>query len=358
MDIFNQLKDAIKAKAADFGFLSAGIANIIITAETREQYKKWLNAGYHGEMNYLQNNQILRFNPSQLHQETLSVISVQVPYLYDTLDYHQKRLIKLDQPYISAYALGRDYHKVVKQKLKQYAEWINQLLAHHNLNHQYRVFSDSAPILEVELAATTKLGWRGKNTLLVNRNYGSMFFIGEIFTNLPLEPDLPTTSHCGSCERCIDKCPTQAIIAPTIIDARRCISYLTIENKGIIPVEFRRLIGNRIYGCDDCQLYCPWNKFSIKSTDYDFKPRNNLDNIGLLELFNWSEAEFISKMQGSAIYRIGYQSWQRNLAIGLGNAPYSSLIIATLEDKQNHSSQLVAEHICWAINEQTTKKII
>lgn len=328
---YNILKGLIKDKASSFGFLDAQISSIIIDVKAQEKFSQWLAQNYAGDMYYLEQNTELRFNPQKLNENTLAIICVKAPYLTKNVGYHKNRLNDPNHAYVSSYAVDRDYHKVVKQQLKKYAEWINQLLQEYGISHQYRVFTDSAPIMEVQIAAQAGLGWRGKNTLLLNKTQGSMYFLGEIFTTLPLPPDQPVTSHCGSCTKCLEVCPTQAFVEPYVLDARKCISYLIIENKGKIPEEFRKQIGNRIYGCDDCQLFCPWNKFSQLTQLVDFDTRNKLDSSTLLELFNWSEEEFKIKMQGSPIYRIGYEAWQRNLAIGLGNAPKSDSIVKLLK---------------------------
>lgn len=349
---YAEIKDLIKAQAHQFGFLEAKISSIIIDQQAQDKFAEFLNNDYAGDMYYLKNNQNLRYNPEQLHPTTLSVISVKMPYLTQDITQHKRRLENPDHAYVSSYALGRDYHKVVKQQLQKYVVWINQLLETYQLNQNYRVFTDSAPIMEVQLAAQAGAGWRGKNTLLLNKQHGSMFFLGEIFTSLPLPADNATSNHCGSCQKCLEICPTQAFVSPYVLDARKCISYLTIENKGSIPVELRSKIGNRIYGCDDCQLFCPWNKFSQITSLADFTPRNQLDASSLLELFAWSEAEFNQRLQGSPILRIGYEAWQRNLAVGLGNTTPTAEIQQALASRLPGASELVAEHIIWALKQQ------
>jgi epoxyqueuosine reductase len=253
-----------------------------------------------------------------------------------------------DAAYVARYALGRDYHKVLRNRLQRLAEKISAVVGEHH----FRVFTDSAPVLEVELAAKSGLGWRGKHTLLLNRQHGSWFFLGEIYTDLPLPVDAPEASHCGTCQACIDICPTQAIIAPYTLDARRCISYLTIELKGSIPPELRPLLGNRIYGCDDCQLVCPWNRFAQTAALPDFEVRNGLDSAQLVELFAWSEADFNERLAGSPIRRIGHERWLRNIAVALGNAPPSPETQAALGARVEHSSGLVREHVAWALARQ------
>lgn len=352
---YNILKALIKDKAQELGFLELTVSSCAIDPSAGQKFQDWLAQGYAGDMHYLENNQNLRLNPQELHPSSIRIISVKAPYLTQTTALLKKQLTQPEQAYISSYALGRDYHKVVKQQLNKLATWINQYLSESGFEHHYRVFSDSAPIMEVQVATQSGGGWRGKNTLLLNKKHGSMFFLGELFTNLPLEIDKPTTAHCGSCTKCIEVCPTQAFVSPYVLNAKKCISYLTIENKGSIPLELRSLIGNRIYGCDDCQLFCPWNKFSTLTTYTDFIPRHKLDSSSLLDLFKWDEADFTKKMQGSAILRIGYDSWQRNLAVALGNAPYQAEIITELEFKSRTSSAMVKEHITWAIAQQQNK---
>lgn len=352
---YNILKALIKDKARELGFLELTVSSCTIDSAAQQKFQDWLAQGYAGDMQYLENNQNLRFNPQKLHPNSVRILSVKIPYLTQTTAALKNHLTQPEQAYVSSYALGRDYHKVVKQQLNKLATWINQYLSEAKFEHHYRAFSDSAPIMEVQIATQSGGGWRGKNTLLLNKNHGSMFFLGELFTNLPLEVDEPVSVHCGSCNKCIEVCPTQAFISPYVLNAKKCISYLTIENKGSIPLELRPLIGNRIYGCDDCQLFCPWNKFSSLSTHTDFTPRHKLDASNLLDLFKWNEAEFIQKMQGSAILRIGYDSWQRNLAVALGNAPYQAEIITELEFKALTASIMVKEHIAWAIAQQQNK---
>ena len=352
---YNILKTLIKAKASDFGFLEAAIATIQIPEDAQNKFRLWLEQGFAGDMHYLERNLPLRFNPELLQLGTVAIICVKAPYLQALPASHKQRLADGEQAYISSYALGRDYHKVVKQQLRHYCDWINQQLTEWSLNATHRVFTDSAPIMEIVLASQAGLGWRGKNTLLIHKQHGSLFFLGEIFTTLPLPADKASTNHCGSCHKCLDICPTKAFSAPYVLDARKCISYLTIENQGSIPVEFRSAIGNRVYGCDDCQLFCPWNKFSQISSLPDFKVRNSLDTASLFELFSWSEEEFNLRLQGSAIYRIGYQAWQRNLAVGLGNAPYSAAIVTLLQSRLSSASDMLAEHIAWAIEQQLAK---
>ncbi len=352
---YNIIKELIINKAHAFGFLEAKISSIIIQPDAIDKFNTALANNYAGDMYYLKENTQLRFNPTLLKPDTLSIISVKMPYLTKSIATHKSRLANPSYAYVSSYALGRDYHKVVKQQLNSYAKWINEVIEKFGLSHSHRAFTDSAPIMEVEVASQAGLGWRGKNTLLLSKNHGSMFFLGELFTSLPLPADSPTTSHCGSCTKCIEVCPTNAFVNPYTLDARKCISYLTIENKGLIPLEFRKAIGNRIYGCDDCQLFCPWNKFSQLGTLPDFAVRNNLDSNTLIEVFSWCEEEFYKRMQGSPIYRIGYQAWQRNIAVALGNAPSTPEIIKILQEKLKTATPLVAEHIKWALNEHYSR---
>lgn len=299
----------------------------------------------HGAMDYMAKHGLKRARPAELVPGTLSVISLRMNYLAANLQAAQKQLDDGRSAYVSRYALGRDYHKVLRNRLQQLAERIAAEIGPFG----YRVFTDSAPTLEVELASRTRQGWRGKHTLLLNREEGSFFFLGEIFTDLPLPPDPAEAGHCGRCTKCIDVCPTGAIIAPYRVDARRCISYLTIELHDAIPVELRPLIGNRIYGCDDCQLFCPWNRFAKSTVEPDFAVRNRLDQAGLTELFGWSEAEFQQKLAGTPIYRIGHERWLRNIAVGLGNAASSQEVIAALRARADHPSSLVREHVAWAL---------
>ena len=303
-------------------------------------------------MSYLKRHSDLKFNPQKLAPKTIRIISARIDYFPN--DENTKLALKnKDQAYISRYALGRDYHKVIRAKLKKLSIKIKDEITNYPI--EFRVFTDSAPVLEVELAEKSGLGWRGKHTLLINKEHGSWFFLGEIFINLPLPVDKKLTNHCGTCSACIDICPTKAIVAPYKLDARKCISYLTIEHKGVIPIEYRNAIGNRIYGCDDCQLMCPWNKYSKVTNEHDFMIRNNLHKISLLESFKMSKDKFEEIFNGSAILRIGYERWSRNIAIGLGNAKKSKAIIAALKNRLNDASPMLQEHINWAIKEQVYK---
>jgi epoxyqueuosine reductase len=335
----------------ELGFAEIGVTDTGLDAE-EARLSAWLAAGRHGEMDYMARHGTRRARPAELVPGTIRVISARLDYLprqaRDALDV----LAAPQRAYIARYALGRDYHRVVRQKLERLARLMTAAAG----SFRYRVFSDSAPVLEVALAAKAGLGWRGKHTLLLTRDAGSFFFLGEIYTDLPLPVGAATQEHCGSCRACLDACPTGAIVAPYQLDARRCISYLTIELKGSIPEGLRPLIGNRVYGCDDCQLCCPWNRFARASAEPDFAVRNGLDDADLLALFAWTAAEFEARMRGSAIRRIGYRRWLRNLAVGLGNADYDPAIVAALETRRDDPSPLVREHVAWALARQQSKR--
>ncbi len=334
----------IRGWAQQLGFQAVGISDTdLSTAESR--LLEWLAQGLHGELDYMAKHGLKRSRPAQLMPGTLRVISLRMNYLPPAARDSWQVLEETERAYISRYALGRDYHKVMRQRLAELAEKIRSEVAGFN----GRVFTDSAPVMEVELARKAGIGWRGKHTLLLSREHGSWFFLGEIYVNLPLPLSEPQQEHCGTCTSCIDICPTKAIIAPYRLDARRCISYLTIELKGSMPVELRPLIGNRIYGCDDCQLVCPWNSFAQTSVEPDFAVRHGLDDVSLVELFAWDEAEFNAKLAGSAIYRIGHEQWLRNIAVALGNAPHSAVVIDALQSRADHPSDLVREHVTWAL---------
>jgi epoxyqueuosine reductase len=340
------LAQSIKAWGIALGFHQVGIADIDLSSQ-EQHFKSWLDKGFHGAMDYMAKHGEKRTRPAELVPGTVRVISVRLNYFPPNAQDAVSALQDRKQAYISRYALGRDYHKVIRKKLQRLADQIQQQVQTFN----YRVFTDSAPVLEVALAEKAGLGWRGKHTLLLSRDAGSWFFLGEIYTNLPLPVDAPTENHCGTCQACIDFCPTKAIVAPYQVDARRCISYLTIEHKTAIPIEFRPLIGNRVYGCDDCQLCCPWNRFGQLTDQEDFHVRKGLDQQTLLSLFAWDEAQFESNLAGSAIYRIGYEQWLRNIAVGLGNSPTSDEVIHALNSKRQHPSALVREHVEWALQQ-------
>jgi epoxyqueuosine reductase len=340
------LATSIKTWGRELGFDAVGISSIDLgSAETG--LMAWVGAGYHGDMDYMTAHGVKRARPAELVPGTLSVITVRINYFPDASE-AEANLADHGRAYVSRYALGRDYHKVLRARLQQLAERIADAIG----PFAYRVFTDSAPVLEVELAARAGLGWRGKHTLLLTREAGSWFFLGEIYVALRLPADTPVSDHCGSCNACIEACPTGAIVAPYRLDARRCISYLTIELKGSIPEDLRHLIGNRVYGCDDCQLCCPWNRFAPTTREPDFAVRHGLDRATLVELFAWSEDDFKTRLAGSAIHRIGYERWLRNIAVGLGNAPRSAEVLAALEARRDDPSELVREHIEWALARQ------
>jgi epoxyqueuosine reductase len=330
----------IKQWGAELGFQAVGIADTDLAA-AENRLGEWLGKGWHGEMDYMARHGALRARPAGLVPGTQRVISCRMDYLPAAGAAAEDLLLAV----IARYALGRDYHKVMRARLQKLCDRIAAAAGPFG----HRVFADSAPVMEVELAARAGIGWRGKHTLLLARDAGSWFFLGEVYTSLPLPADAPAEEHCGSCTRCIDVCPTQAIRAPYQLDARRCISYLTIELQGSIPEELRPLIGNRVYGCDDCQLVCPWNRFAKLSVEKDFHARNGLDNATLVELFGWTEAEFDQRLRGSPIRRIGYERWLRNLAVGLGNAPGTPQVVNALSARKDHPSALVREHVRWAL---------
>jgi epoxyqueuosine reductase len=347
---YTDLVHHIRRWAQELGFQQCGIAGTDL-GDDEARLLSWLDAGFHGDMDYMQRHGTRRSRPAELQPGTLRVISVRMDYTPESARDAWDVLNDAQRGYVSRYALGRDYHKLLRSRLQKLADKIAGEVGPFG----YRAFVDSAPVLERALAREAGLGWVGKHTGLLNREAGSWFFLGELYTDLPLPADLPTTAHCGSCTRCIDICPTQAIIAPYKLDARRCISYLTIELRESIPLEFRRAIGNRIYGCDDCQLVCPWNKFAEASGETDFQPRHALDDADLLQLFAWSEEEFLKKTEGSAIRRIGHESWLRNIAVALGNAPHSAEVVAALQARSVQASAMVLEHITWALAEQAAK---
>ena len=338
------LARSIKDWGRELGFQQVGIADVDLG--THEQYlQDWLAAGYQGEMDYMAAHGHKRSRPAELVEGTRRVISVRMDYLPGDTGMAE-RLADPEQAYVSRYALGRDYHKLVRKRLQQLAERIQGVVGPFG----YRAFVDSAPVLEKALAQQAGLGWIGKNTLLLNRQAGSWFFLGELFVDLPLPMDEPhNREHCGSCRACLDICPTGAFAGERLLDARRCISYLTIELKGAIPLELRPLIGNRVFGCDDCQLVCPWNRFARPTGESDFLPRHGLDNSQLAALFRWSEEEFLQRTEGSPLRRAGYQRWLRNLAVGLGNAPSTIAVIEALELRRDDPSELVREHVAWAL---------
>ncbi len=352
----NQLVSQIGDWARELGFSQIGVTGVNLTS-AEPGLLSWLEAGCHGEMDYMQRHGLKRARPAELVPGTVRVISARMDYLpKDTPEgWTDTELARLDQPAqgtVSLYARGRDYHKVLRKRLQQLSERI----AVHIGPLGYRVFTDSAPVLEVELAQRSALGWRGKHTLLLNRDSGSMFFLGEIFVDVPLPESIPVADHCGTCSACITACPTQAIVAPQQLDARRCISYLTIEYAGPIPLEFREAIGNRIYGCDDCQLVCPWNKFAKRSALPDFDPREGLTGVMLANLLDWSEVDFLRLTEGSPIRRIGHERWLRNVAVACGNALRgndNTEVRAALQRRLAHDSPLVREHVEWALAQES-----
>ncbi|WP_395402437.1 tRNA epoxyqueuosine(34) reductase QueG [Pseudoduganella sp. UC29_106] len=349
-----ELAASIKAWGTELGFAEVRIADIDL-ASAEAGLQAWLDAGMHGEMDYMASHGLMRARPAELVPGTVRVITARMNYLPGAQDenWRERETARLNDPtqaVISVYARGRDYHKVLRARLQQLADRIRVAIGEFG----FRVFTDSAPVMELPLAEKSGLGWRGKHTLLINRSAGSMFFMGEILVDLPLPVDEPTGAHCGQCQACIDVCPTQAILGPGKLDARRCISYLTIELKSSIPEELRPLIGNRVYGCDDCQTICPWNKFAQRATLPDFDERHALGSAGMIELFAWSEEEFNRHMEGSPIRRIGHERWLRNLAVGLGNAANmgargDAAIVSALQARREHPSPLVREHVEWAL---------
>jgi epoxyqueuosine reductase len=342
------LTSNIKTWGLELGFQQIGIADVDLQQD-EQHLNDWLAKQYHGQMDYMEKHGSKRSHPEELVPGTLRVISARMDYWPGTARAAKQALQDDQAGYVSRYALGRDYHKVLRTRLALLAERISNASEAHG----YRVFVDSGPVLEKALARNAGLGWIGKHTNLINRHAGSWFFLGEILTTLPLPVDAPVQNHCGSCTACMDVCPTQAIVAPYQVDGRRCISYLTIELRESIPLEFRKAIGNRIYGCDDCQLFCPWNKFAKSSNEKDFTPRNKLDSSQLIDLFAWTEEEFLRNTEGSAIRRIGYECWLRNIAVALGNASTSDAIIHALQRRETHESELVREHVQWALGQHS-----
>jgi epoxyqueuosine reductase len=344
------LAAAIKGWGRALGFADVRIADVDL-AHAEAGLQAWLDAGRHGEMDYMASHGMKRARPAELVPGTVRAICARMDYLPpgtrdDWREHEEARLRDPRAAVVSLYARGRDYHKVLRARLQQLAERIAADIGPFG----YRVFTDSAPVMELPLAEKAGIGWRGKHTLMLSREAGSMFFLGEILVDLPLPVDAPASAHCGQCQACIDVCPTGAILGPGRLDARRCISYLTIELKSAIPEELRSLIGNRVYGCDDCQTVCPWNKFAQRASVPDFDERNGLGEAGMVELFGWSEDEFNRRLEGSPIRRIGHERWLRNLAVGLGNAARGDAeIVAALQARADHPSALVREHVQWAL---------
>ncbi len=342
-----RLATDIKAWGHELGFQQIGIADVELS-EAAAYLLSWLSRGRPGAMHYMESHSTRRSRPQELQPGTLRVISARLDYLPGQAADTAAVLRNPSLGFISRYALGRDYHKVMRGRLQKLAERIEARAG----RFQYRAFSDSAPVLEKALAEKAGLGWIGKHTNLIDKQTGSWFFLGELYTDLPLPVDTPAENHCGTCRACIDICPTQAIVAPYELDARRCISYLTIELRGSIPVELRPLIGNRVYGCDDCQLVCPWNRFAQPTGEDDFSPRHEFDAPELIRLFSWTEEEFLKYTEGSAIRRIGYECWLRNITVALGNAPSDETLVTALKARLEHPSELVREHVMWALTQQ------
>jgi len=342
----HELTTRIRRWGRELGFQQLGFSDVDL-AEHETRLLDWLALGFHGTMDYMHRHGTLRSRPQELHPGTIRVISVRMNYLPGSAYDINSLLEEPGKGIVSRYALGRDYHKLMRKRLQTLAHKIEE----HTGPMGYRVFVDSAPVLEKALAEKAGLGWIGKHSNLLNKQAGSWFFLGEIFTDLPLPANTAATNHCGDCTNCLDICPTQAIVAPYTVDARRCISYLTIEFHGSIPMELRPLMGNRIYGCDDCQLVCPWNRFAQGTGEADFNPRHGLDTPQLIELFRWTEEQFLRCTEGSAIRRTGYKNWLRNIALALGNAPFSEPVVKALKARETHPSGLVREHVGWALRQ-------
>ena len=339
------LTSRIKDWGRELGFQQTGISDIDL-AKDEVRLERWLELGMHGQMKYMSRHGTRRSRPNELEQGTIRVISLRMDYLPGSATPMEEALADGKSAYVSRYATGRDYHKLMRKRLQKLAERIESEIG----PYRYRAFVDSAPVLEKAIARKAGLGWIGKHSNLINPKAGSWFFLGEIYTDLPLQADEEfIEEHCGECTACMTACPTDAIVAPYVVDARRCISYLTIELRESIPEEFRAAMGNRIYGCDDCQMVCPWNRFATPTSEADFAVRHKLDSAGLVELFSWTEEEFLAKTEGSAIRRIGYDCWLRNIAVALGNGPASEKSIAALENRKEHPSALVREHVGWAL---------
>ena len=346
-----EVRRELAARAAELGFAAIGVASIEIPEDERHLLR-WLADGFQGEMDYMERHGVMRSRPQQLAPGTVRVVSARMDYWPEGSREPEAVLEDGTLGYVSRYAVGRDYHKILRRALATLAQQLQARIGPFG----YRVCVDSAPVLEKALARNAGLGWIGKHTNLIARDAGSYFFLGEILTDLALPVDAPASAHCGTCEACIPACPTGAIVAPYQLDARRCISYLTIEHHSAIPVELRPAIGNRIFGCDDCQLVCPWNKFARAAAHPDFKVRHNLDGTALTELFRWTAEEFEERTRGSAIHRLGYERWSRNIAVALGNAPSSTDAIRALEERAEDASPLVCEHIEWALERQRSSR--
>lgn len=340
---FKKFATDIKSWGVELGFQEVSITDIDLS-KYEHHLEDWIERNYHGAMSYMAENHDKRCHPEQLVPGTIRVVCVRMDYALDSED-SLDSMNNTGKAYVSRYARGRDYHKLIRKRLQKFARRIQDVAGPFG----YRAFVDSAPVLERALAEKSGMGWIGKNTMLINKQAGSWFFLGELFTDLPLPVDEQVSDHCGSCSACLDICPTNAFVKPNLLDATRCISYLTIELRTSIPVEFRKPMGNRIYGCDDCQLVCPWNKFSKPTDEKDFTPRHSLDDAQLVDLFAWTEREFLKRTEGSAIRRIGYDCWLRNIAVALGNAPSSKEIVDALQSRLNNVSDMVNEHIEWAL---------
>ena len=341
-------KTEITRLAKELGFDAVGVTHTDL-GEHEAHLLRWLREGMHGDMGYMERHGTKRSRPRELVPGTISILSVRMPYTPARISNAEETLADKNKAYIARYALGRDYHRIMRRKLQKMASRIEAKIGPFG----YRAFVDSAPVLEKALAENAGLGWIGKHSVLIDQHAGSWFLLGELFTDLPLPASKPATNHCGSCHRCMDVCPTGAIVAPYRLDARLCIAYLTIELEGSIPVELRKLIGNRVFGCDDCQIFCPWNQGDGVGTNHDFSPRNHFDDVTLIELFSWSEEEFMQRTEGTPIRRLGYRRWLRNIAVGLGNSADESnreLVGNALKEKANHPSALVREHVEWAIS--------
>jgi len=348
---YNELAQQIKLWGQELGFSEVGITDVDLSKH-EAQLQRWLDLGYHGDMEYMAAHGMKRARPAELVPGTQRVISVKMNYLPPDASF-AKNLKNTDKAYISRYALGRDYHKLMRNRIKKLGQKIEQ----HIGQFGYRPFVDSAPVLERQLAEKAGLGWQGKHSLLINKEAGSWFFLGELFVDIPLPIDKPNEIEgCGKCVACITLCPTGAIVEPYVVDARKCISYLTIELQGPIPEQYRPLLGNRIYGCDDCQLVCPWNRYGQITDEADFHPRTQLKDQDLVSLFSWDEVTFLKNTEGSPIRRIGHERWRRNIAVGLGNAQFNQAIIDILLITRETSSDLVKEHIDWALTQQKSKQ--
>jgi len=345
------LKADIVRWGIDLGFQKVGVSDTDLSL-AESHLEEWLEDGLHGDMHYMHKHGDKRSKPEKLVPGTLRIISVRMDYFPEPQQQATGLLDHESRSYISRYALGRDYHKVLRHRLQKLATRIEK----HIGDFGYRVFVDSAPVLEKPIAEKAGIGWIGKHTNVINKDSGSWFFLGELYTDLPLPIDEAASGHCGTCTACLEVCPTDAIVAPYKLDARRCISYLTIESRESIPVEYRKAMGNRIYGCDDCQLFCPWNKFAEKTAEADFAPRHGLDTAELSDLFLWSEALWLERTAGSAIRRIGFESWLRNIAVALGNASTTPAVIEALQSRRYSASELVREHIEWALAQHDNKK--